>query len=212
MFKFFKKKKGIDLFLSVQDSLIERIKEDAATWQKALKLAEEEYGHNEKGFQFINAFAFYRLSFLDIAILFKNFMTSKEGLEKDIYAKMLALNLYEFFEDIPQIFGKDFRDSLQKTQNEELINEFQNIKKNIQQIKVESHSYLKEIRNTIASHKDHNTFTQVEVLKKIDDTRIEAYCVATYMLFLSISKFEKKIREVTKKTIANKNNSHISAE
>jgi len=202
MFKFGKKKKtGVDLFLSVQDLLIERIKEDTTTWQSALKFAEEKYGHNDKAFNFINSFAFYRLSFLDIALLLKNFLTSKADLEKKIYAKMLVLNLYEFTEDIPQIFGKDFKDALSILNNNELLDELKNIKKTIQKIKSESHTYLKEIRNTVVGHKDHNTFIQVEVLDKIDFDKVERYCMTIYVLYLSLDTFEKRIREITKSKI-----------
>jgi len=198
MFKFCKKEKtGIDFFLLGQNLLIERINEDTATWQNALKFVEEKYGHNDKAFDFINAFAFYRLSFLDIALLFKNFLTTKADLEKKIYAKMLVLNLYEFLEDIPQIFGKDFKDSLSILNNNELLDEFRNIKIDIQKIKSESHTYLKEIRNTVVGHKDHNTFIQVAVLDKIDFNEIETYCLTIYNLYLSLDTLEKKIRKIT---------------
>jgi len=202
MFKFGKKKKtGVEFFLSVQDLLIERIKEDTATWQSALKFAEDKYGHNDKAFDFINAFAFYRLSFLDIALLLKNFLTSKTDLEKKIYAKMLVLNLYEFIEDIPQIFGRDFMNALPDVVNNELLDELKNIKKAIQNIKTESHTYLKEIRNTVVGHKDHNTFIQVEVLDKIDFDKIEKYCMSIYLLYLSLNTFEKNIRKTIKSKI-----------
>ena len=42
---------------------------------------------------------------------------------------MLVLNLYEFLENIPQIFGRDFMNSLPDVENNELLVEHKSIKR-----------------------------------------------------------------------------------
>ncbi|MDB5231653.1 MAG: hypothetical protein JWN76_2458 [Chitinophagaceae bacterium] len=206
-FNFFRnkrKKSSLTFFLSLQDRLVQQLDADRLTWQQAIVHAENEYGYNKGAYAFFNAFAFYRLSFLDIILLYKAFHGSKETLEKKLYAKMLALHLYEFIQDIPSIFGKPFANDLTILLNHELGDELAIIKRNIKDIKSSSLGYLKEIRNTVAGHKDANTFKQIEIIESINYDKIDAICLCIYGIYLQINKFEKNIRDAIKEQIGKK--------
>ncbi len=83
-------------FVAIQDDFIEQIKADANTWQKLILHSEKMYGYDQNANKFFDAFAFYRLSFLDIAMLFKMMLSAKADVEKKMLCKYLALNIYEF--------------------------------------------------------------------------------------------------------------------
>jgi len=101
--------------------------------------------------------------------------------------KFLALSIYEFLEDIPAVFGREFSKDVALMTNENLVDELKHIKRSVQQVKMECGPYLKEIRNVLGDHKEHNTFTQLETLEKMDITKMELIGMASYMLYFLIS-------------------------
>jgi hypothetical protein len=196
---FFKKKKVEEppLFLSIHEKLIKSIKDDIESWQTTKQFSE---GKVYPVFVIFNSFAFYRLSFLDIAVLFKSFLINTDEIEKKVYAKLLSLNIYEFLEDLPKIFGKEFGNSLFFLKNDKLIEDIKIIKKEIHKIKSENQDYLKEIRNSISAHKDHNTITQIAALETLNIEKIFLTCLKIFLLYNMIHSFEIRLINVAKES------------
>ncbi len=102
---------------------------------------------------------------------------------------------------VPQVFDKEFEKDIAGMTNKMLVDELKRLKRSIHETKTECEPYLKEIRNVLAGHKDHNTFKQLEVLEKLDVNKMEMIAMAAYLLFVMANKFEKNVRACIKDKI-----------
>ena len=114
-------KSKFKIILKSQPKVIARLRKEIEYFSKAIEVTREKHKSEKdfdkaypKMFAIFNAFIFFRLSFLDIMVLNISYFKTKDELEKQVFAKLLALSFYEFFQDVPRIFGKQFLQSFER--------------------------------------------------------------------------------------------------
>ena len=93
--------------------------------------------------------------------------------ERKYIARQIAVLLYEMSEDIPQILGKEFRESLKTFPLwDEAEKERGQISKNLNQFKVSHGKMLGEFRNFATAHRDHDAAKQMAIIDNLDSDNI----------------------------------------
>lgn len=184
--------KGKEVLTFVQEMLIDRIKEEIINFENAIRYAEDKYGHVREGFSIMNTFLFVRLSLIDIVILTKLYLESNKEYEKELLSRQLCINIYEILEDLPAIYGSQFKESIYALDdNVELIEGRKKIQKEIVNLKEHVSKEFYEIRNYTAAHKDHNSLKQLEILSNISQEKIINAALEIHSLYTQIGAYEK---------------------
>lgn len=89
--------------------------------------------------------------------------------KKQFIARQMAILLYEVSHDLPNLLGKDFRESLKTISlPESEWNELNRISKALNKFKNEQHDFLNELRNFVGAHRDNDAGKQLEIIEKIE--------------------------------------------
>lgn len=112
---------------------------------------------------------------MDLTVLRSRLVLEQDEYLKNVYARQLAILIYEFIQDYPSVFGKQFREIMVNLPNgKEHIKAFNAIGKDINNIRKRHSNMLKEIRIIIAAHRDHDGERQYDIITKLSiDTFIE---------------------------------------
>ena len=151
-----------------------REKKRIAVLENAIKSVQSEYDRAKKNdmphFQRIYNAGLYVLIFeYDIAILKNDALFAIRRWKKNFVARQLAVILYEASDDLPQLLGKEFRNSLKTLQLSEAEWEtFNGIMKLISKFKNEHRDLLNELRNFVGAHRDKDAGKQLEIIEKVD--------------------------------------------
>jgi len=186
--------------LKSQPKVIARLRKEIEYFSKAIEVTREKHKSEKdfdkaypKMFAIFNAFIFFRLSFLDIMVLNISYFKTKDELEKQVFAKLLALSFYEFFQDVPRIFGKQFLQSFERYKTPSSESELRYFQRLLNKMKELSIDELKLIRNETAGHKEQNSLRQIETLSKINFHHIEVLCLCSASLHMRMVAIENEI-------------------
>lgn len=125
---------------------------------------------------------------LDLKISTEGLIFSKDYGKKEFYIKNSCVIIYEFLEDIEQLLGKTFYDFIKTYKiRPGLIDELNEKKKSLSNIKKEHNQSLKNIRSIIGAHRDHNFLIQIETMKQLKDV--------AFLHLISI--FDKALNELS---------------
>nr|WP_315218770.1 hypothetical protein [uncultured Flavobacterium sp.] len=185
--------------LETTKKLIAKINTEIPRLRKSITDVPNSEKANEISYHFASVPLLLRLSILDVCILFKLYLESDSDTQQNLLLRLVCGQLYEFIEDVPELFGKKYRlllsqfpnpEEIEKTLNQEVIKEF-NILKN-------RHSeFLKLIRHNVAHHKDVDALWQYYLINEIDfNWAIKAYIDIIQWYAVSFSDFEMKLIEI----------------
>ena len=105
----------------------------------------------------------------DVSALKMTYLEMFNPWYKKFAIRMLAVQLYEISEDFPQLLGTRFRQLIQQFDHQNrLENELNQITGGINKFKNDHSTELKEIRNYIGAHRDHNGNTQLKLIEGMD--------------------------------------------
>jgi hypothetical protein len=170
-------------------------------WQTLVKKAE--ISTNEKKddvLKLLNLVQFIRISILDLTTIFIQFIQEDIGeIQKKLLFRTSAMMIYEFIEDIPELLGKEMRDSINKLTNndKDIIVDLNKIQKEISKLKQEEYTlFVKNVRVISIAHKDHDSQKLFYIIESISDKEI--IVLITY-IFAWHKLFETFIETLTKK-------------
>lgn len=201
---FFKRKKnnGERKLIKAHLKLIEQFQEEITILETVIKDLKEKRGNYPDAFVVPNTLLFFRLSFLDIFILCKQYLETNKEFEKLILAKQISAATYELLDDLPTIYGKRFKTAIEGTENEKEILEGRvKLQKSLNTFKSEFSMELKEIRNFTIAHKDHDSLRQLEIINCISQNRIKVLIASIHIIWFAIMDFEKTIRKPIKEKL-----------
>ncbi len=101
--------------------LIEKINNEIPMLRKSITEVPNSNLANEISLHFASAPLLLRLSLLDLCVLFKLYLVSNSEVEKNVLIRAICGQLYEFSEDVLEIFGKKYRELLNLFPNSEQI-------------------------------------------------------------------------------------------
>lgn len=102
----------------------------------------------------LNSIAMYiSILWMDLTVLRSRLVLEQDEYVKNVYARQLAILIYEFIKNYSSVFGKQFRKTIDNLPNGKVhIKAFNAIGKEINNIRKRHSNMLKEIRNFIAAH------------------------------------------------------------
>lgn len=179
--------------------LIEKIEREIPMLRKSITDVPEAIKANEISYHFASVPLLLRLSILDVCHLFRLYLESDSIMQQNLLLRLVSGQLYEFSQDVPEMFGKKYRlllsqfpnpEELTKSLNQSVIKEFNIIK--------ERHSdFLKLIRHNVAHHKDIDALWQHYLINEIDfNWTIKAYIDFVEWYVVNFGDFELKLIEI----------------
>jgi len=131
---------------------------------------------------------------MDLTVLRSRLVLEQDEYVKNVYARQLAILIYEFIQDYPSVFGKQFRKIMVNLPNgKEHIEAFNAIGKDINNIRKRHSNMLKEIRICIAAHRDNDGERQYDTIRKLS---IETFIELISKLDIIISDIINKLRRI----------------
>lgn len=109
---------------------------------------------------------------LFIALLNRDIVTYNESIffarsewHRQFHARNLAVLLYETAEDLPQLLGKNYRLWLSDIDlDKSWLDSLGAITAKLAQFKINHSAFLKEVRNYVGAHREHDSLAQINVL------------------------------------------------
>lgn len=121
-----------------------------------------------------NAGIFVALLEQDISAYSENIFFAKSEWNRQFFARGLAVLLHEGAEDLPQLLGKQYREWLDVLElDERWIKVLNEIGSKLSRFRKSHTPFLKEIRNYVSAHRDHDASAQLDILS--DLKAIEVY-------------------------------------
>ncbi len=124
--------------------------------------------------QFYNVVLFILVMEYDMSVLSQYYVKAYTRYwEKKFIARQMAIILYEASEDIPQLLGRNFRASLKTVPLwNEAEKELTEISKELNRFKGSHSEMLKELRNFVTAHRDHNAVRQMDIIDNLNPDKI----------------------------------------
>lgn len=140
----------------------------------AIKSIRREYDRAKKNrmphFQRVYNVGLYILVFeYDFSILKNDALFAVRPWKKNFVARQFAVLLYEASHDLPELLGKEFRESLRTLPltDSDWAN-LNAILKRINEFKKEHHSQLNTLRNYVGAHRDKDAGKQLEIIDNVN--------------------------------------------
>src|SRR5687767_7306403 len=89
--------------------------QDVFILKTTLQEFEKKYGHQKEPYELFGSFIFLRICFKDILTIEKYIKTVKAPADRNLFARTLALLLYELLDDMGQLLGKRYESFLNGT-------------------------------------------------------------------------------------------------
>jgi|GEM_PF-5383753 len=119
----------------------------------------------------------------DLSLLHSRLVMALNPEVKEVYAKQIALILFEFIQDQPKLFGRSYRDIIYKLpDHEKKIDLLKILGMETSLIKKERGGLLKEIRINLAAHRDCNGEKQLQVIEKLDFVEMHRLSMQLYSI------------------------------
>lgn len=147
--------------------LLDTIKSMESHWQRAQEFQLKSYEC------FANGVLFALVLQLDLTIMLFDQASEFDEHRKNLYSRQLALLLYEGFEDLPSVFGKEFRAALLSLPNGKIfIHDLGLVIKRIAALGTAHSRELKEIRRLVIAHRSHRAIEQLELICLFDQKEL----------------------------------------
>lgn len=119
--------------------------------------------------------ALYSLLFdRDFASLKEFFLSANSDWDRRFLGRQMAVMLYEGTQELPFLIGKDFRAMLTRLEvSDALMGDINRIRGRLADFKRKHAGRLKEVRNSMAAHRDRDVVLQLKLLDGLD--RFEVY-------------------------------------
>ena len=136
-------------------------------------LYEPEIRNNKNFYTIFNLSLYLMLLIEDFLYLHDGQVISNGKRDKQFFAKLIAVQLYESSDDLKILLGKPLRDSLFSLYiPNEIIKQLEEVKSKLNLFSKRNEKYLMKIRNLIGAHRDHNTILYLETYDSINSTEL----------------------------------------
>jgi len=163
----------------------------------ALKLAKQK--QREDLFYVYNINQFCTLFNYDLSVLLHDLHFNKSEWKGRFYTRVIALSIVEFFEDIGQLLGKKFRDRISLINNQKVdIERLSLITKDLNNLRSKHEKSLRQIRNAVIAHKEHDTMSQIKIIGELDVGAINLLSIDIMRWLTSFTNFSTDLIKVMK--------------
>ena len=150
----------------------------------------------------INLQQFFYLWRFDYFVVASDFFTANHPRVRGVYARILAMQLYEQFSDMATLLGRRFREIIGTLPDAKtLLTQLNELHSEHTRLKQEHEKPLKHVRNLVAAHRDHDAAQQLATIEQLDplevaklNQRIHDWSLSLDRLFLAVNRsFKTKI-------------------
>jgi hypothetical protein len=124
---------------------------------------------------FLNLCVFSDIIAIDLTLLLERVRLAKRIQEKKLYARVIALTIVDYLDNIGVLIGRDCLLELKNNNMTEFIEEFKSINKKFSNFKKDNDGVLREIRNNTIAHKSKNALKLNDHINKIDFEEIHDF-------------------------------------
>jgi len=105
----------------------------------------------------------------DISILAHDVLLSPNSWKRKLYCRLLAMTLIESVEDVSQMLGWQFRQTVNAIYNDSALDtRITELTRAMGHFQSKNGKALREIRQTVSAHRDHDANTQLRVIEALD--------------------------------------------
>jgi hypothetical protein len=131
----------------------------------------------------LNVSQFLSILTYDLSVVHYELMTLEAGWRRSFHARVAALLIVEFMEDIGQLVGKEWRAAiLPFVTGKESQERFRQICKTLAELRRRHESHLRELRNVAIGHRDRDANRQLKAIREMDSELI-------YEIVLDVTKW-----------------------
>jgi hypothetical protein len=158
MFEKSKKDKNLSELEKARKELVGAIDENINSSQQSIddlsKLLTDFKKHKySKHDSFFNLCIFSDIINIDLTILLEKVRLANRDQEKKLYARVIALTIVDFLDNISVLIGRDCLLELKNNNMTEFLDEFKSIHKKFSIFKKDNERVLRDIRNNTIAHK-----------------------------------------------------------
>lgn len=143
---------------------------------------------------FFNLCIFSDIISIDLTILLEKATLANRVQEKKLYARMIALTIVDYLDNISVLIGSDCLKELKNNNMTELLDEFKSIHKKFSLFKKDNERVLRDIRNNTIAHKSKDA---IKLNTYINNLNIEEI----YNFGLDLKNYTTEFRDLSTKTI-----------
>lgn len=145
-----------------------------------------------------NASLFVLLLDQDFHWLRTQMMQALDEPERMFVARQIALLLFEASEDLPQVFGRDYREALAALHfGQKVLPELDAIMKGVNKFKREHAAALKQIRTLVVAHREQDALVQLEALEGVRPLSLMELAAEFYVSLRSLTDLLVKVTLMT---------------
>ena len=112
---------------------------------------------------------FFIVYVADLTVLTRDMACHPDWWASRLYARLLAMTMLEFVEDVPQVLGKRFRESLKAVAPADVHSKrVSGITKQLSDFRKKHETLLRQIRRISAAHRDHDANLLLSVIEEIN--------------------------------------------
>ena len=184
---------NIPKILADIETTILGLKEEVDLFSKAIDVVEQQYGKHHEAAEVSTIFPFLNLSMIDIFILHKQYLNTKDIIEKNFICRTAAQHMYEFLEDCSKALGKQIGHLIGKLNDPEINVELKALRKTFNELKTELHSPLKKLRHNVSGHKDRDIRNQLAISNAINIIDFQKNFILFMLFFMTLTQFKKNL-------------------
>jgi hypothetical protein len=146
--------------------------------------------------------ALYLLVFeRDFTVLKWDGLHATESWKRNLTTRLIGVMVYEAAEDLSQLLGQDFREMLSRFPvDEEQRDSFDCLKRELSRFFKTNRVFLKDMRNFVAAHRDHDASKQLDVIEGIEFARTIGVAGDLYLIIRELTKFLIHVTKVGGRT------------
>lgn len=109
----------------------------------------------------------------DMATYSESIFFARSAWHRQFHARNLAVLLYETAEDLPQLLGKNYRSWLTDIElDKNWLDSLGTITTQLAQFKSNHSAFLKDVRNYVGAHREHDSLAQINMLESLNALEI----------------------------------------
>lgn len=117
--------------------------------------------------QLANLIQYIELMAYDVLCLCEDMLTTRSRWKKKLYARLIAITIFESMNDLAFLLGKPFKEKLINIRLPNFDTNRRTVHKEIVEFNKAHNDRLKKIRNTVIGHRDHNAEMQIDIIKSL---------------------------------------------
>lgn len=172
---------------------ISTLKNEVEAASKALGEIEQQYGKNNEAEVISTGFSFLDLSMIDIFILYRQYLSGKDEIEKNFICRTAAQHMYEFLDDASEVLGKQMSHLIENLNDDEINAELKALRKTFNELKKELQIPLKILRHNVSAHKDRDIRNQLAIINAINIIDFHRNFESLILFFITLTQFKKNI-------------------